>query len=177
MIKLIITLPDGNLMTHDMVEEHVTLGSGVENTVVIPHETVAEKHLELLLDTTGYLVADLVGGGATQINGHPVDIGVHYVLETGTSIQVGEVEVVYLAAEIATEAPHQADHSVVNVAGGAKGAFSPGSFQFPRHPEGVFTPRKAQRSLWVLASIAITIFAVAAAAGAGYLSTTLLIPH
>jgi len=45
MIKLIITLPDGNLMTHDMVEEHVTLGSGVENTVVIPHETVAEKHL------------------------------------------------------------------------------------------------------------------------------------
>ncbi len=177
MIKLIITLPDGNLMTHDMAEERVTLGSGVENTIVIPSASVAEIHLELLQDASGYLVADLAGGGATLINGHSVDIGVHYMLETGTRIQMGEVEVVYIASELSVAETSPVLQGVVEVSGGAQGAFSPGSFDFPKHPAGIFVPLKTERSLLVMGSIAITIFAVAAAIGAGYLSTTLPLPH
>jgi hypothetical protein len=177
MIKLIITLPDGQLMTHDVAEERLTLGSGVENTIVIPNESVAETHLELLQDATGYLVADLAGGGATLINGHTIDIGVHYMLETGTRIQMGGVEVVYIASEVSVAETPPVLVGVVEVSGGARGAFSPGSFDFPKHPEGVFEPLKAERSLLVMGSIAITFFAVAAAIGAGYLSTTLPLPH
>ena len=182
MIKLVITLPDGTLMTHDMTTEHATVGSGVESTIVIPNESVAETHLELLLDGNGYLVADLVGGGATSINSHPVDVGVHYMLETGTLIQMGEVELVYIETESVVPAQHEANAAlqianIVDVSGGASGAFKPGSFSLPKHPKGIFEPRKAQRSLLVMASIAITFFAVAAAIGAGYLSLTIPLSH
>ncbi len=178
MIKLVITLPDGTLMTHDMTAEQATVGSGVESTIVIPNESVAETHLELLLDGAGYLAADLVGGGATSINGHPVDVGVHYVLETGTLIQMGEVELVYIETEALESAQHEAVPvaqiaNVIDVSGGASGAFKPGSFNLPKHPKGIFEPIKAQRSLLVMASIAITFFAVAAAVGAGYLSLSI----
>jgi hypothetical protein len=53
-----------------------------------------------------------------------------------------------------------------------KGEFPPGGYPKPAHPPGVFVPRKAARSLWVIASVAVTFVAVAAAVAAGYLSTT-----
>ena len=185
MIKLVITLPDGTLMTHDVTTERATVGSGVESTVVIPNETVAETHLELLSDEKGYLAADLAGGGSTTINGHPVDVGVHYILETGTLIRMGEVELVYIETEAEDSGQGEAipvaqiakAASVVDVSGGVGGAFKPGSFNLPKHPKGVFEPLKTERSLIVMGSIAITFFAVAAAIGAGYLSANIPLPR
>jgi len=36
MIKLILTLPSGVLMTHEVVEPYLVIGSGVGTTVVVP---------------------------------------------------------------------------------------------------------------------------------------------
>lgn len=207
MIKLIITLPDGSLvpsLPSELLEHRITIGSGVDNTLVVPHESVAEAHVELVLDDEGYLVADLVGGGATRINGHAIEPGVHYQLETGTTIQMGDVEAVYISTDGLTE--NESDGHVVAASvhsfesdsepGGEGGGFEaqtggpvqavaalaapvivagefpPGGYPKPVHPPGVFVPRKAARSLWVIASVAVTFVAVAAAVAAGYLSTT-----
>lgn len=196
MIKLIITLPDGTVMPtpEQMFEERVTLGSGVGNTIVVPHDSVADAHVELLFDGQGYVMADLAGGGLTSINGHPIEPGVHYQLETGTSIQMGEVEAVYIASEAD---PAEAGHEHAEpeqFAGQQEGGASeevftptvsavpfagvvPGGFPLPKHPPGVFVPRKAERSLWVMASVAVTFVAVAAAAAAAVLSSSISVPH
>ena len=182
MIKLILTLPSGVLMTHEVVEPHLVLGSGVSSTVVVPDETVAESHLELLQYESGYLVADLVGGGLTRLNGHVIEPGSHYQLETGTQIQIGAVEAVYIASEAAVpvqpvvaeaseeESGEDFAHSASVGAGHQR---APGSYPLPTHPPGVFVPLKTQRSLWVLGSIAVTLVAVVAAGYAGYLAVTL----
>lgn len=192
MIKLIITLPDGSVLPtpEQMSEERVTVGSGVENTIVVPHDSVAESHLELLSDGHGYVIADLAGGGLTFINGHPIEPGVHYQLETGTSIQLGEVEAVYIAAEVAAvdgdqEHPEQPQFTESQEDVAAEEAFAPtvsavpfagvapGGYPLPIHPAGVFVPRKPERSLWVMASVAVTFVAVAAAAAAAVLSSSI----
>jgi predicted component of type VI protein secretion system len=180
MIKLILTLPSGVLMTHEVVEPHLVIGSGVGSTVVVPDESVAEGHLELVQHEGGYLVADLAGGGLTQLNGHPIEPGSHYQLETGTQIQLGAVEAVYIASESAVsvqpmgQAPREdlAEEFEQAVAfASADAELPPGAYPAPRHPQGVFTPLKTRRSLWVLGSIAVTLVAVVAAGYAGYLAT------
>jgi len=182
MIKLILTLPSGVLMTHEVVEPHLVIGSGVDSTVVVPDESVAESHLELVQHESGYLVADLAGGGLTQLNGHVIEPGSHYQLETGTQIHLGAVEAVYISSEsgasvqpIAAQAPDESlaeefSHSFAS--GSASGELPPGGYPAPRHPPGVFVPLKTQRSLWVLGSIAVTLVAVLAAGYAGYLAVT-----
>ena len=188
MIKLIFSLPDGVLLTHELTESRITVGSGVGNTLVIPHETVAESHLDLVPDTSGYLVADLVGGGVTTINGHPIEPGLYYQLETGTQIQLGAVEAVYIASQpeeshgvaVVAEAVESAPEEAFEAAGHA-GSSGPapirfGAFPVPKHPPGLFTPLKTRRSLWVLGSCAVTAVAVVAAVYVGYLSTTIVAP-
>lgn len=193
MIQLIITLPDGSLvptLPNELLEHRITIGSGVNCTLVVPHESVAEEHVELLLDSEVYLVADLVGGGATKINGHPIEPGVHYQLETGTKIQMGEVEAVYIASDMlgggipAVEedvqesvSESEAPASFRAAPAAAAADYPPGGYPLPVHPPGVFVPRKAARSLWVMASVAVTFVAVAAAVVVGYLSSTVSIQH
>ncbi len=170
-------------MTHEIVEPHLVIGSGVGSTVVVPDESVADSHLELLQHESGYLVADLAGGGLTRLNGHVIEPGSHYQLETGTQIHLGAVEAVYIASEaaaamqpLATEASHEEPpedfgHSVAF--GSKDGGLPPGAYPAPKHPPGVFVPLKTQRSLWVFGSIAVTSVAVVAAGYAGYLAVTL----
>jgi len=196
MIQLIITLPDGSLvptLPQELLEHRITIGSGVACTLVVPHDSVAEEHVELLLDSNGYLVADLVGAGATKINGHPIEPGVHYQLETGTKIQMGEVEAVYIAADMlqnaAVDAGEVQEPESEPAGPPASGVFvpamlavasadlPPGGYPLPAHPPGMFVPKKAARSLWVMASVAVTFVAVAAAIVAGYLSSTVSIQH
>jgi pSer/pThr/pTyr-binding forkhead associated (FHA) protein len=182
MIKLILTLPSGVLMTHEVVEPHLVIGSGVGSTVVVPDETVAESHVELLQYESGYLVADLVGGGLTKLNGHPVEPGSHYQLETGTQIQLGAVEAVYIAAESTVSVqPVVVESGEGDVVEESESAAEvqrdnrkrpPGGYPAPRHPPGVFVPLKAQRNFWVFASIMVTLVAVAAAGYAGYMAMT-----
>ena len=182
MIKLILTLPSGVLMTHEVVEPHLVIGSGVGSTVVVPDESVAESHLELLQHEGGYLVADLAGGGLTQLNGYVIEPGSHYQLETGTQIHLGAVEAVYIASEspasvqpigqAGQEASAEAFAHAVAFAS-ADGELPPGGYPTPSHPPGVFAPLKTQRSLWVFGSFAVTLVAVVAAGYAGYLAVTL----
>ena len=183
MIKLILTLPSGALMTHELVEPHLVVGSGVGSTVVVPDDSVAESHLELVQHESGYLVADLAGGGLTQLNGHVIEPGSHYQLETGTQIHLGAVEAVYIASvaavSLAPVANQNADEHAAEafshalVSGGADGDLPPGAYPAPRHPPGIFVPLKTQRSLLVFGSIAVTLVAVAAAGYASYLAVTL----
>ena len=182
MIKLILTLPSGVLMTHEIVEPHLVVGSGVGSTVVVPDDSVAESHLELVQHESGYLVADLAGGGLTQLNGHVIEPGSHYQLETGTQIHLGAVEAVYIASDMAVALEPFAEHTGLEESaegaahpvafGAAEGNLPPGAYPAPRHPPGVFVPLKTERSLWVFGSIAVTLVAVLAAGYAGYLAVT-----
>ena len=64
--KLTVTFPDGTPVPFDLTLPTFTIGSGIQNVVIVPHESVAETHAEFSLDVGGYLLTDLVGEGATS---------------------------------------------------------------------------------------------------------------
>jgi hypothetical protein len=174
MIQLIITLPHGfpradasfrvaGISHHDWKRRGALWSSRMNPWL---------RHMWSCCWTRGYLVADLVGGGATKINGHPVEPGTHYQLETGTVIQMGEVEAVYInadtsedVAELDTAEASSVEHASLaqgdndedsgvsagsgrggsgGRASGCSGAgISARGYPLPKHPLEFCAPRKA----------------------------------
>jgi hypothetical protein len=66
-------------------------------------------------------------------------------------------------------------NSPSNSAAAISGGGGAGSFAPPVHPPGVFVPRKAERSLWVMASVAVTFVAVSAALVAAVLAANMTV--
>lgn len=139
----------------------------MQSTIIIPHETVADLHVELTLDVTGYLVTDLVGEGATLLNGHPLEKDMSYQLEAGTQLSIGGVIAVY-DCEVEPEPvapPAPVDFPV------------PGSFPRPVQPAGLFTPVKQKGSPMLVLSILLTLLALGAAGFFGMASADIHLPH
>ncbi|MEK0446097.1 MAG: Inner rane component of cytoplasmic domain [Verrucomicrobiota bacterium] len=151
--KLTLQLPDGSSTPYDLTAPSVTLGRGLSNTVIVPHESVAECHLDLMLDTSGYLIRDLVGGGATLLNGHALEKGMQYQLDSGSTIRLGEVDALYEAEALSIVMRHAV----------AVDFPKPGSFARPKHPAGLFVPLKKKRQPLAVMAITLAILACLAA--------------
>jgi pSer/pThr/pTyr-binding forkhead associated (FHA) protein len=165
--KLTVTFPDGTPVPFDITLPTFTIGSGIQNVVVVPHESVAETHAEFSLDVGGYLFTDLVGGGATKMNGYPLEKGLSYLLESGTLIQIGDIEAVY-ECEAAPAPPVQRAPVEFPV---------PGSFPKPVHPAGMFAPLKKKGSPMLVLSVLLTVAALLAALFVGFSSGDITLPR
>lgn len=167
--KLTVNFPDGTQMPFNLTLPSVTIGSGISSTVIIPHESVAESHVELSLDVTGYLITDLVGEGATLLNGHPLEQGVAYQLEPGSLIHLGQVEAFY-----ESESPEvhetEAEAAAVDFP-------TPGSFDLPKHPAGVFVPLKKKVNPLMVVSVALAVIAALSALFIGFSSGDIKLPR
>lgn len=167
--KLTVTFPDGTQTPFDLTLPAVTIGRGIQSTVMVPDDSVGESHVELSLDVTGYLITSLVGEGETLLNGHPLESGVAYQLESGSVIRMGQVEALY-EAEQTVEEPEEVEADPVDFP-------TPGSFDLPKHPAGVFVPLKGEVNVLMVASIAMAVVAVLGALWFGFDAVNIPLPR
>lgn len=168
--KLTVTFPDGTETPFDLTLPAVTIGRSIQSTVVVPEDSVAETHVELSLDVTGYLITSRAGEGETLLNGHPLEAGAAYQLEPGSVIQMGSVQAVYDAEVAVAEEPEVSRGEPVDFP-------MPGSFDLPKHPAGVFVPLKSRVNFMMVASVALVAIAVLGALFIGFTATEIRLPR
>ncbi len=72
MAKLLIQMPDGTEVTHDLPEDKTTVGCRPDNSLVIEEASVSGYHAEIIFENGSFLVRDLDSTNGTYINGEAI---------------------------------------------------------------------------------------------------------
>jgi FOG: FHA domain len=59
-------------VTHELVDEAITIGRGPDNTIVVNDPSISTHHAQLLLEGDTYRLKDLDSTNGTRVNGKPV---------------------------------------------------------------------------------------------------------
>jgi pSer/pThr/pTyr-binding forkhead associated (FHA) protein len=89
MPKLIVTLPDGTNVTHELTEDIVTLGRVSDNVIQIEDASVSSHHAEIIATGKQYILKDLDSTNGTRVNDQPFTQG---TLRDGDHIRFGKIE-------------------------------------------------------------------------------------
>lgn len=164
MQQLVINQADGTSTAYELSLSTVTIGSGMDCVIIVPDESVAPMHIQITLDVSGYVVADLAGDGTTAVNDYPIEPGTAYQMENGMRIRMGTVEVLYLieveAAVVEAAASEVQDADSEQAYQVVESFPAPGSFPMPRHTDGAFAPAKSGVNLCLVACILTTLLSV-----------------
>ncbi|SRR5581483_2359896 len=112
MPKLIVTMPDGTEVPHELGEDQITVGRLADNMIQIDDASVSSHHAQLVLTGGDYHLKDLNSTNGTRVNGQSVD---EKQLRDGDSVRFGKIETVY-QSEIASEAHPVPEHATPAVA-------------------------------------------------------------
>jgi len=97
MPKLQISFPDSPEMSHDLIEDVVTVGRIAENTIEIDDASVSSHHAQLTLRGNEYVFKDLGSTNGSRLNGKDVVPDEEHRLRDGDRVQFGTIEAVYLS--------------------------------------------------------------------------------
>jgi pSer/pThr/pTyr-binding forkhead associated (FHA) protein len=89
MPKLIVTLPDGSDVTHELTEDVTTIGRVSDNVIQIDDPSVSSHHAEIAIVAGQYILKDLDSTNGTRVNGHGFSDG---TVRPGDRIRFGKVE-------------------------------------------------------------------------------------
>jgi pSer/pThr/pTyr-binding forkhead associated (FHA) protein len=93
MPKLKITLPETGEVTHELVDEVITVGRLPENSIQIDDASVSSRHAQLTLVEGGnYFLKDLDSTNGTRSNGNAVT---EVQLKNGDRVRFGKIEAAY----------------------------------------------------------------------------------
>ena len=93
MPKLKVMLPESGEVTHDLVDELITLGRVSDNMIQVEDGSVSSRHAQLALSGNGnYQLQDLGSPNGTRGNGAPVT---DVVLRNGDRVRFGQIEAAY----------------------------------------------------------------------------------
>jgi predicted component of type VI protein secretion system len=81
-------------VTHELVDEAITIGRGPDNTIVVNDPSISTHHAQLLLEGQTYRLRDLESTNGTRVNGKPVT---EAVLRFDDRIRFGAAEARYEA--------------------------------------------------------------------------------
>src|SRR5436190_20756905 len=95
MPNLLVTLPDGSEVTHELAEEIITLGRVEDNMIQIDDASVSSHHAELSLRGDEYILKDIGSTNGTRVNGAPAEPDAEIVLKPGDRITFGNIPVRY----------------------------------------------------------------------------------
>ncbi|MDQ6764833.1 MAG: FHA domain-containing protein [Verrucomicrobiota bacterium] len=87
--KLIVSPGSVTAMTHELVEEVMTIGRAPENTLRIDDPSVSGRHAELRQMGETFQLTDLKSTNGTRVNERPVE---SVTLRAGDRIRFGKVE-------------------------------------------------------------------------------------
>jgi pSer/pThr/pTyr-binding forkhead associated (FHA) protein len=83
-------------VTHELVDEAITIGRGPDNTIVVNDPSISTHHAQLLLEGDTYRLKDLDSTNGTRVNGKPVT---ERVLRFDDRIRFGAAEARYESSE------------------------------------------------------------------------------
>src|SRR5213596_319084 len=84
-------------VTHELVDEAITIGRGPDNTLVVNDPSISTHHAQLLLEGDTYRLKDLDSTNGTRVNGKPVT---ETVLRFDDRIRFGAAEAKYESSEV-----------------------------------------------------------------------------
>ena len=89
-------------VTHELVDEAITIGRGPDNTIVVTDPSISTHHAQLLLEGDTYRLKDLDSTNGTRVNGKPVT---ETVLRFDDRIRFGAAEAKYESSEVGGSKP------------------------------------------------------------------------
>ena len=89
-------------VTHELVDEAITIGRGPDNTIVVNDPSISTHHAHLLLEGDTYRLKDLDSTNGTRVNGKPVT---ETVLRFDDRIRFGAAEAKYQSSEVGGSKP------------------------------------------------------------------------
>ena len=93
MPKLKIMMPETGEVTHELVDEVITLGRVADNMVQVEDASVSSRHVQLnLVEGGNYHLQDLGSTNGTRVNGAPVS---EAQLRNGDRVRFGSIEAAY----------------------------------------------------------------------------------
>jgi pSer/pThr/pTyr-binding forkhead associated (FHA) protein len=92
MPKIIVSLPDGSSVTHELTEDVVTIGRLSDNIIQIDDVSVSSHHAEIKLSGGHYILTDLNSTNGTRVNDHTFNEG---AIHDGDHVRFGKVETRY----------------------------------------------------------------------------------
>jgi pSer/pThr/pTyr-binding forkhead associated (FHA) protein len=92
MPKIIVTLPNGSDVTHELTEDVVTIGRLSDNVIHIDDISVSSHHAEIKFSGGHYVLADLNSTNGTRVNDQSFTSG---PLHDGDRIRFGKIETRY----------------------------------------------------------------------------------
>ncbi len=103
MPKLKVTLPDAGEVTHELVDELVTIGRISENIIQIEDASVSSRHAQLALGSGGsYALKDLNSTNGTRVNGAAT---IEAQLRNGDRVRFGQIECAYFSDDATAAEP------------------------------------------------------------------------
>jgi pSer/pThr/pTyr-binding forkhead associated (FHA) protein len=117
MPKILVSLPDGSTVTHDLNESTITVGRISENTLQIEDVSVSSRHAQLTLADGGdYVIQDLGSTNGTWINSKEAHQGEDHALQDGDKIRFGNIDASYASENPADARPMPESEGVAVVA-------------------------------------------------------------
>src|SRR4051812_1236957 len=162
MPSLLVTLPDGSEVTHELTEEVITLGRVEDNMIQIDDASVSSHHAELSLRGDDYILRDIGSTNGTMVNGARVEPEVETALAAGDRIVFGHIAVRYL-----TEAVSASDH-LQPLPAEAEVALAPGSSSAVPSNFQNASPFQSKKVKKDPGNTMVLVIAVVAIAAAGY---------
>jgi predicted component of type VI protein secretion system len=88
MAKLLIQMPDGEEITHDLPEDKTTVGRLAENSLVIQDTSVSSRHAEISFRDNAFFVKDLGSTNGTFLNSEQIT---ESALNHGDELRFGSI--------------------------------------------------------------------------------------
>ncbi len=93
MPKLKIMMPESGEVSHELIEEVITLGRVSDNMIQVEDGSVSSRHAQLRLGGGGnYQLQDLGSTNGTRVNGAPAT---DVMLKHGDRVRFGQIEAAY----------------------------------------------------------------------------------
>ena len=103
MPKLQIMMPETGEITHELVDESITLGRLPDNNIQVDDASVSSHHAQFSLSGNGnYLLKDLNSTNGTRVNGAPVTDA---QLRNGDRVRLGKIEAAYFSDTVHANEP------------------------------------------------------------------------
>ena len=160
MPRLIVSLPDGPEMIHELTEDVVTVGRVSDNTIQIEDASVSSHHAELTLHGTDYVLKDLGSTNGTRLNGNAVAPEEEHPLQPGFVVRFGSISVRY-ATETDGEQQPMPEESEPVLAPAAT-SVAPSDFA----NASPFPKKQKEKNASAMAVMAVGILAILVAGGA-----------
>ena len=109
----------------DLIEERITLGRALDNTIRLEDGTVSHHHATLVLDGSDFKLRDLNSTNGTRVNGLRI---AESKLHNGDAVRLGSVEMLYESDIRKSSQPLPPSHSGVQAAQLGKGGTPPPTF-------------------------------------------------